>query len=120
RTGQLTAVSEDHINQAPYFVYAGVWGDGEPWSVLTEEGTNHPELRTVSTKASFAWHALYNTRYTARLMEAVMPLSDPQKGFAAGQYEADGAVNDVYTLNTNSIVLEAIHYMAFGPLWQVR
>lgn len=120
QTGHLTAVSEDHINQAPYFLYAGVWGDGEAWSVLTEEGTNHPELRTLSTKASFAWHALYNTRYTARLMEAVLPLSDPAKGFAAGRYEADSAPNDIYTLNTNGIILEALHYMAFGPLWQVR
>lgn len=120
QTGHLTAVSEDHINQAPHFLYAGVWGDGEAWSVLTEEGKNHPELRTLSTKASFAWHALYNTRYTERLMEAVLPLSAPGKGFAAGTFEADGTLNDVYTLNTNGIVLEALHYIAFGPLWQVR
>ena len=35
-TGILTAVSEDNINQAPYFLYSTVYSNGEPFAVITE------------------------------------------------------------------------------------
>jgi len=119
-TGIPTAVSEDHINQAPYFLYSAVYSNGEPWAVVTENGTFHPELRTQSVKASFAWDALYDTEYTDMLRTRIEDIGDPEMGWPAGIYEADGAINDIYTLNTNAIVLEAIHYMAHGPLWRIR
>lgn len=119
-TGIPTAVSEDHINQAPYFLYSSVYSNGAPWAVVTEEGEFHPELRTLSVKASFAWDALYNTDYTNMLRDQVEAIGAPEKGWPAGIYETDGRLNDVYTLNTNAIVLEAIHYMAHGPLWRTR
>lgn len=119
-TGQLTALSEDHIDQAPHFLYASVYADGTPWAVVTEAGDNHPELRTLSVKASFGWDALYDTPYTEALRAEVAEIGDPTRGFPAGIYEASGAVNEVYTLNTNAVVIEALHYTAFGPLWQTR
>ena len=119
-TGVLTMVSEDHINQAPHFLYSSVYANGEPWAVVTEQGTLHPDLRTLSVKASFAWDAIYNTAYTDRLREQINEIGDPAKGWPAGIYEADGSLNDIYTLNTNAIVLESIHYMAHGSLWAIR
>lgn len=120
QTGLLTAVSEDHINQAPFFLYSSVYSNGEPWAVVTEAGEFHPELRTISVKASFAWDALFDTAYTDTLRDRIEGIGDLEKGWPAGIYEADGAINDVYTLNTNAIVLEAVHYMAHGPLWNIR
>jgi len=38
RTGVLTAVSEDNIDQAPYFVYNSVFADGKSWNTVTEKG----------------------------------------------------------------------------------
>lgn len=119
-TGILTMVSEDHINQAPHFLYSSVYANGQPWAVVTEQGTFHEDLRTLSVKASFAWDAIYDTPYTDMLRARIAEVGDPQKGWPAGIYEADGALNDIYTLNTNAIVLESIHYIAHGSLWSIR
>ncbi|RVV96556.1 DUF3131 domain-containing protein [Mesobaculum littorinae] len=115
RTGQLTAVSEDHIDQKPSFLYNAVFSNGRDWAVVTEKGSFHPELRTVSLKAAFGWDALYGTDYTARLRTELADLAGPG-GWAAGRYEADGEPNAILTLNTNAVVLESLYYKAFGPM----
>lgn len=117
QTDLITMVSEDHVDEAPHFLYASVFANGRDWGVVTEEGSFHPELRTQSTKASFAWHALLPSDYTQLARDAVMELADDRLGFAAGIYETTGEPNLSYTLNTNAIVLEALHYQVFGPLW---
>ncbi len=118
-TGQLTMVSEDNVDQAPWFLYSSVFANGADWAVVTEKGETHPELRTISLKAAFAWDALYGTPYTAQVRGALQDLQTAG-GWAAGRYESDGSANDVLTLNTNAVVLESIHYIAQGPLWQYR
>lgn len=70
-TGQLTAVSEDNIDQEPDFVYNSVFADGVTWNALAEDGSTQNEKRTVSTKAAFGWDALFATDYTDRLMRHV-------------------------------------------------
>ncbi len=119
-TGHKTMVSEDHIDQAPHFIYSSVLDDGRPWAVITEDGRQYPDLRILSTKAVFAWDALYDTAYTNFLRASLNALADPQNGWRAGIYELDGHLNDIFALNTNAVVLEAIHYTANGPLWQIR
>lgn len=114
-----TMVSEDHINQAPYFLYSSVHSNGQPWAVVSEDGTFYNDLRSLSTKAVFAWDALYGRAYTQNLRKSLTQL-ERENGWAAGIYESDKTVNDVVTLNTNAVVLEAVHYMAMGPLWQVK
>jgi len=116
-TGHITMVSEDHIDQAPYFLYSSVFANGRAWAVVTEDGEFHPDLRTQSTKASFAWHALMPSDYTAMARDAVIRTAHSEKGYPAGIYEASGALNEIYTLNTNAIILQALHYQKFGPLW---
>lgn len=117
--GIETMVSEDHLDRPPSFVYASVIANGEPWAVVTEDGGRYPELRTLSTKAVFAWDALYGRPYTARLRARIEPLASGD-GWYAGIYEASGEANDVLALNTNAVILEALHFKAFGPLWQIR
>ena len=120
RTGVPTAVSEDHLDQEPWFAYSAVHSNGRDWAVVDETGRFHPELRTQSVKAAFGWDALYGTDYTADLRKLLADLGDPEKGWAAGRYEATGEPNEVYALNTNAVVLEAIHYIAFGPFWSLE
>ncbi len=115
RSGQVTMVSEDHIDQAPHFLYGAVYGNGDQWPVLAEDGTNHSALRTVSLKAAVSWDALYGTPYTQTAVAGLLDLAT-EKGWYAGRYEVDGRVNTALTLNTNAVVLEAIHYKARGPL----
>lgn len=114
-TGQLTSVSEDHLDQAPYFLYSTVYGNGNEWAVLTETGERHDDLRTISTKASFAWDALFRTHYTGLLMDKISDQYDVERGWFAGIYEASGDPNAVLSLNTNAVILEALHFQAFGP-----
>lgn len=116
--GIYTMVSEDHIDRSPSFLYNSVFSNGRDWAVVTEDGDAHPALRTVSLKAAFAWDSLYGREYTAGLRAELADLAT-DRGWYAGRYES-GEANDVLTLNTNAVVLEAVHYKAFGPLWRVR
>ncbi|MEM8774231.1 MAG: DUF3131 domain-containing protein [Pseudomonadota bacterium] len=119
-SGEITMVSEDHVNQAPHFLYSSVYSNGQPWAVVTEQGEFYPELRTVSTKSAFAWDALFASEYTGLVRAQLSGLRHIEKGWAAGYYEADGTPNDVFTLNTNAVILEAIHFQSRGPLWQMN
>ncbi|WP_108258742.1 DUF3131 domain-containing protein [Mangrovicoccus ximenensis] len=115
-TGELTAVTESHLSGEPYFAYSTVWGGGEPWAVMTFQGERIDDRRTVATKAAFGWDALFGTKYTGRLVEAVSEAADPEKGWPEGIYEATGEVNTSTTANTNAVVLAALSFKAFGPL----
>ncbi|PCH98601.1 MAG: hypothetical protein COB84_01575 [Rhodobacteraceae bacterium] len=119
-TGTLTAVSEDNINQEPYFLYNTVFANGQAWNTVSEDGTSYPDLRTVSTKAAFGWHALYQTDYTNLLMQEIERTKTPDRGWVSGLYEKDGSLNDVATANTNGIILEVLNYKANGPLLAAR
>ena len=119
-TGLLTAVSEDNINQAPYFLYSTVYSNGTPWAVITEANENHPELRTLSAKAAFGWHYLYpEDAYAQQIFDMVRVKTDSGRGFYAGIYESGlydepPPLNDVLTGNTNGLILEILYYKARG------
>jgi len=115
-TGILTAVSEDNIDQAPYFVYNTVFTGGKAWNAITENGDDASEFKSLSTKAAFGWHALYETEYTQKLMDVASTLHDPDKGWYSGLYEKTGKPNKALTANTNGIILESLAYKALGPL----
>ena len=120
-SGILTAVSEDNIDQEPYFIYNTVFANGISWNALAEDGSSHPDKRTVSTKAVFGWDVIYGTDYTADLMDHIgATRSEDGAGWYSGIYEADGRVNKVATANTNGIILEAIQYKRNGPLVTAR
>ncbi|MEM7467649.1 MAG: DUF3131 domain-containing protein [Pseudomonadota bacterium] len=116
KTGQLTAVSEDNIDQAPYFVYNTVFTSGKAWNAITETGEDASEFRTISTKAAIGWHLLYDTDYTQKLVEKVEGLYDEEKGWYSGWYEIKNRPNKAITANTNGIILEALAYKQFGKL----
>ncbi len=117
-TGILTAVSEGHINVAPYFAYATVWGGGDEWAVLTLDGTRLDSKRVISTKAAFGWDALFDTPYTDQLVIAVSSFRKPGRGWMEGMYEVDGQPNTSVTANTNAMILAAIAFRKTGPLLQ--
>jgi hypothetical protein len=120
KTGIQTAATEDHVDQAPYFVYNSLYNGGKRWVAVSEKGEELPQLRTLSTKAAFGWHVLLRTPYTTQLVQSVAGLSDPARGWYAGQYEAGGKPNQSVNANTNAVVLESLAYLARGPLLQYR
>jgi hypothetical protein len=115
-TGVLTAVSEDNIDQAPYFVYNTVYTSGKIWNTITEDGEDASEFRSLSTKAAIGWHMLYRDEYTQQLIDAIGDNFDPEKGWYSGIYEETGEPNKAITANTNGIILEAIAFARFGKL----
>ncbi len=119
-SGQLTAVSEDNIDQKPYFIYNTIYANGHAWNAVDENGNQFPDLKTLSTKAAFGWDALYNTDYTRLLVTEIQKTKSDDRGWMSGIYEKDGRVNAVATANTNGIILEIINYKANGPLVSAR
>jgi Protein of unknown function (DUF3131) len=116
RTGIVTALSEDHVDRPPWFVYGGILADGVPWRTVDPEGREVVGLRSLSTKAAFAVAALRpDDPYAAVLRRAVEGAKDPERGWFAGVYEG-GVPNRALTANTNGVVLEAILFRRRGPL----
>jgi hypothetical protein len=115
-TKQLTAVSEDNLDKAPYFIYNTVYSNGVNWAAITDENKPIPEFRSISTKAAFGWRYLYpNNEYAKQVFDAVKDLKDPaNNGFYAGLYEASKQPNKSLTGNTNGLILEILYYKARG------
>jgi hypothetical protein len=118
-TGKLTAVSEDNIDQAPYFVYNTVFTDGKVWNAITDDGSDASKFKTLSSKAAFGWDALYRTDYTAKLVEKVADQFDPERGFYSGIYDRTQEPNTAITANGNAIILESLYFRSFGPMLQI-
>jgi hypothetical protein len=115
-TGQLTSVSEDNIDQAPYFLYNTVYSNGNSWATITDENKPYPQLRSISTKAAFGWRYLYpDNAYAQKVFDAVKDLRSPDgAGFYAGLYEETKQPNKSLTGNTNGLILEILYYKARG------
>jgi hypothetical protein len=112
-TGILTAVSEDSVSLEPWFVYNTILYNGQPWECVSTTGKALPALKSLSTKAAFAYAALHNDVYGQRLEKVAESLLDPLYGYYAGEYEK-GGVNRSLNLNTNAVVLEAMLYLKLG------
>jgi hypothetical protein len=116
QTGKLTALSEDHIKGPPYFAYNGILVDFEPFKSVTASRKDVSDRRGISAKASFGWWAVTRHPYTEKLLTEIAQLQTSE-GWMAGLFEADMSRNEILTLNTNAMILEALHYKAFGPLY---
>jgi hypothetical protein len=114
RTGRLTAVSEDHLDRPPRFVYATVLNGDREWAVVAADGTEADGLRTLSAKAAAGWGTIFEGAYPDRLLDAVDALVTP-RGILAGRYDRTGEPNAVLSVNTQAVVLEALAYRVHGP-----
>ena len=114
-TGKLTAVSEDHLDRPPHFVYFNVTEGGGAWVARTPDGADASDLRALSTKAALGWGTIFATPYSDRLRAASLELFEPGRGFYSGRYERAGELNRVLTANTNGIALELLAYGVHGP-----
>jgi hypothetical protein len=113
-TGELTAVSEDNIDQPPYFLYSTVYSNGVPWAVITDENKPYPQLRSLSTKAAFGWRYLYpDDPYAQKIFDVAKDLRNAD-GFYAGLYHETKKPNSILTGNTNGLILEILYYKARG------
>ncbi len=117
-TGILTAVTEDHIDVKPYFVYNSIFVNKKEWVAIDDNGDVYDDKKSLSTKASFAMNALYHTDYTKKLLDKVITLQS-DRGWYAGIYEKTGKINKALSCNTNAIILESLLYQKEGLLLQI-
>jgi hypothetical protein len=111
----LTMVTEDAMPDGPYyFYYYSVYHQGRTWSVEAPNGTVVQTPRWISTKATFAWRAMFTTDYTWRVFTAVQPAAIYGDGWGAGVYEGSLAATGYATLNTAGMVLESALYRFRG------
>ena len=113
-TKQLTAVTEDNLDRAPYFVYSTLFVNGQPWATITDTGEKHNDLRFLSAKAAMGWHVLYNTPYTRQLFDFVQANLKADKGWYNGFYESLKQPNKSLTANNNGVLLESLLYKKVG------
>ena len=115
-TGQLTAVTEDNIDQEPYFLYNTIYANGQIWATITDANQPYPKLRSISTKAAFGWRYLFSDNaYAQKVFDAVKDLRSPDgSGYYAGIYEETKQPNKALTGNTNGLILEILYYKARG------
>ncbi len=119
-TSYLTAVTEDNLDQAPYFVYNTLFANGKPWNTVTDKSSQHNDLRFLSAKAAIGWHVLYNTPYTHKLSIFTESNLKADAGWYNGFYESSNKPNKALTANNNGVILESLLYKKVGKpllLW---
>ena len=116
KTGKPVAVSEDHVDKAPYFIYNAVYANGKKWVCYAENGEEAEDFKQLSTKAAYAWATLFDDKYSQVLKKSIRDLKDDKKGWYAGRYDKNGKINKALTANTNGVILEAIAYKLHGPI----
>ena len=115
-TGELTAVSEDNIDQAPYFLYNSIYANGKSWAPITERNEPYEKFRSLSTKAAFGWRYLFpENAYAKKIFDVAKTLvGEDGGGYYAGLYSATKQPNKALTGNTNGLILEILYYKARG------
>ncbi len=117
KTGQVTAVSEDNVDRKPSFVYNTIFVAGSAWNTITDTGLDMDPLKSISTKAALAMAFLYpEDPYSAVLIDSVSSAYDPERGWYSGVYEKGLGYNDIFTSNTNGVILSGLLYKKYGPL----
>jgi len=119
-TSQLTAVTEDHIDEAPYFLYNTIYEDSEPWKIINHHAQDYSEFKSVSTKAAIGMRILFDTNYTKKLFDYIDNNYNKDRGYYAGIYETKAGKNRALTLNTNAIILESLLFKNMGPLQKIN
>lgn len=118
-TGIVTAISEDNINQEPWFLYNTIFTSGLPFNTITETGAQHNNLKTVSTKAALSMAMLFpDDEYSKVLLATIGSAFDENLGWYSGVYE-NGGYNDVTTANTNGVILSVLLYKKYETLAKI-
>lgn len=117
-TGQVTAISEDNIDQAPWFVYNTIFNAGQAWQTMNNADVVYNKLKTISVKAAMSMALLFpDDEYSAVLMNAIESAYHPDKGWYSGIYESGEGYNKATTANTNGVIMSGILYKKYGSLF---
>ena len=110
-SGRLTATDYGRIDRSPWVAESMILTDdgADQWQCISPYSNQPLPLFWVSTATAFCWDALYNTAYTRKMVEQLLPQHEAGKGFMVGRYD-NGEINKAITLETNGLILEAAMY----------
>jgi len=116
-TGIVTAISEDNIDQEPWFLYNSIFNAGLAWQTTNSSNTSYDHLKTTSVKAALSMAMLFpDDEYSHVLTNAVQHAYDPEKGWYSGIYENGAGYNKAITANTNGVILAGMLHKKYGAL----
>ena len=112
QTGQITMATEDALPVGPYHFYYYTIHDEEPFAVRAlGPQVPSPAPRWVSTKAAFAWYAIFPGPYPWEALRHVeRGARDAELGWHSGLYEGTDRPTGGQNINTAAVVLEAALY----------
>jgi len=115
-TGKVTIVSEDAVSVPPeYFYYYCVYCSGKPFVIDgSTPGRPMSGPRWVSTKAAYAWNALFPSDYTKLAVDYVNPAKDARRGWASGIFEDSKKSTNTFDINTAAVLMEVAFYKLRG------
>ena len=115
RTKIVTIVSEDAVGIEPhYFYYYCVYCSGRAFVIESHEpGRRFNSPRWQSTKATFGWHALLPSEYTALAVRRIQR-AKASVGWSSGVMERSNVATRSYDINTAAVILEAAAYRRLG------
>lgn len=116
-TGIVTAISEDNIDQEPWFLYNSIFNAGLSWQTTNSSNTNYDHLKTISVKAALSMAMLFpDDEYSKALTSAVQHAYDPERGWYSGIYENGAGYNTAITANTNGMIMSSFLFKKFGAI----
>lgn len=104
-----TAMSEEFLPAAPWFVLSSVYANGQAWNTASHDGQPRPDLQTYSLKSALAWYAIAPRSFDQWPNNIVEQLSSPN-GYRAGIMNS-GKSNTALSLATNAVILESLWYI---------
>lgn len=118
KTGIITAISEDNIDQEPWFLYNSIFNTGMFWQTTNSSNTSYDHLKTTSVKAALSMALLFpEDEYSQVLTNAVQHAYDPDRGWYSGIYENGAGYNTAITANTNGVIMSGFLYKKYGALF---
>lgn len=114
--GILTARTDHLVSHQPFYVYDSIFASGYPWNTVSSSGQRDSQDALVATQVVFPMRALWKSKYTDTLTNAVEQLYDPNRGWYEGRLESTGGTETVISARTNAMVLESLAYQVTGKL----
>ena len=116
KTGVYVAFSEGNTGlDNPTYVYEWIVSGSETWRITDPSGKEESIPPIIFLKAAIAYHALFSTNYTKKLVNFLMSrLEDKNFGFSHGFPEgidAEGRLVNLIIDKTNGLILSAARYV---------
>ncbi len=118
REGTVTARDWHSVDAQPYLIYDTVFAEGFAWNTLTPQGRHAPRFAALAVKTALGMWAIWDMPYSDLLFQAASPIYEADKGFYEGVYENGTGRIQVFSANTNGLVLAALLYKTRGKLFR--